>query len=463
MRGRVGVTPDVDALVRPRNGVFVRTEVNLMNIATDQELRDEGISTEHANAFKAVAASQDCVILTRTPGKACLTLLAEGYDAKGFHIKGKSCDWGPMAGFICANPLFNKSGVTGAATNLKSHVDSFTKDFEARLHATKPGDPVYAGLVQIQISEERRLALVADGKIAASSETRVITGETLLPNSNPPKPPIMVKWLLSRETSPSRWLLYYDPTGLPAVAGPSAGTDAFNAAVTRASALAPAPSSKFAAYRPVLALTNPYPQYTDGEAYKNAITGDFDLFAVWPRRGRDHDFYARVAGMNPDVKKTDIYAAEEANSIGSVVGNISEGVYYVAQLLNGGMIAIKGQEKVNRVFHSDEGGRPGMTEIDGSVAFMPDGKIHRFANNSPDFPPFVFECVRANFVTFLNSGWIDLVKAGIRDHAAELSKFTSPWAALERYIPWQGGVQEVSAKAPTQPTPTPTQPTKPAK
>lgn len=71
----------------------------------------EGISAEHAQAFLRVSLATDTVILTRTPGAAALTLLAEGYDAKGFHVKGKSCDWGPWAGFICAEPRFNKSGI----------------------------------------------------------------------------------------------------------------------------------------------------------------------------------------------------------------------------------------------------------------------------------------------------------------------------------------------------------------
>jgi hypothetical protein len=34
----------------------------------------------------------------------------EGYDLKVFHIKAKSCNWGPMAGFICQLPILNKYG-----------------------------------------------------------------------------------------------------------------------------------------------------------------------------------------------------------------------------------------------------------------------------------------------------------------------------------------------------------------
>jgi len=99
--------------------------------AKADESRAEGISAEHAQAFLRVSHDTDCIILTRTPGEAALTLLAEGYDAKGFHVKAKSCDWGPWAGFICAEPRFNKSGMGGAYGNMSAHIDSLTKDFEA--------------------------------------------------------------------------------------------------------------------------------------------------------------------------------------------------------------------------------------------------------------------------------------------------------------------------------------------
>jgi len=73
-------------------------------------LAQEGITKNCALAFSKTAEDNNCIVMTRTPGKACLQLLEEGYDAKGFHVKAKSCNWGPMSGFICVHPLFNKKG-----------------------------------------------------------------------------------------------------------------------------------------------------------------------------------------------------------------------------------------------------------------------------------------------------------------------------------------------------------------
>ncbi len=34
----------------------------------------------------------------------------ESYASKGFHVKSKSCNWGPMAGFVLSDPRFTKTG-----------------------------------------------------------------------------------------------------------------------------------------------------------------------------------------------------------------------------------------------------------------------------------------------------------------------------------------------------------------
>ena len=57
---------------------------------SENEFKKQGIPSAHMKAFADVAQQKRCVILTRTPGETCGQLLQEGYDAKGFHIKGKS-------------------------------------------------------------------------------------------------------------------------------------------------------------------------------------------------------------------------------------------------------------------------------------------------------------------------------------------------------------------------------------
>ena len=89
-------------------------------IFSKEKLREEqGFPLEHTKAFLEVAKAEKCVILTRTPGSSCEGPLAEGYAAKSFHIKAKSCNWGATAGFLCLDPFMNKKGEAGALDNLK--------------------------------------------------------------------------------------------------------------------------------------------------------------------------------------------------------------------------------------------------------------------------------------------------------------------------------------------------------
>jgi len=414
--------------------------------ADEAKLRSEGISGGHAQAFLRVAHELDCVILTRTPGEAALTLLAEGYDAKGFHVKAKSCDWGPWAGFICAEPRFNKSGLPGAYTNLKAHIDSFTKDFEKlqnewRRANSKPAEgPYYASVVPLELSDARVHWLESHGKIAAAEAgAKERRGEATIPGAGDAK----VAWLLRRDDSSGRWRVYYQRQDLPALQGEIDAdiVHTFTAALARASSDATAPPVD--SFTAVLALTNPHRPYADGsaESYKNALTGDFDLFAVWPKKEKMADFVTRVGGMglgpNDDPKdmeakiaaeKKAIYKAEGEDIIGSTTGNLSSGVYQVAVSLNMESQKIAGQSAVNRVFHSDEGGRPGMDSVDESVAFVATGTVdlpdetlvrgHMLllksaGSNANALAPFALWCARAGHAIFLNTGWLTAMQAAL--------------------------------------------------
>ena len=69
-----------------------------------------GMPIEHAKAIGLVAQRKKCVIMFRATGPVCTALLEEGYDTKGYRIHSKSCDWGPMAGFVMLDPRLNKTG-----------------------------------------------------------------------------------------------------------------------------------------------------------------------------------------------------------------------------------------------------------------------------------------------------------------------------------------------------------------
>ena len=69
-----------------------------------------GTTNAHSAAFQAAADQFRAVIGSRAVGKWATGLLEEGYATKGFHNKAKSCNWGPMAGFVLSDPRFTKRG-----------------------------------------------------------------------------------------------------------------------------------------------------------------------------------------------------------------------------------------------------------------------------------------------------------------------------------------------------------------
>ena len=86
----------------------------------------------HKNAFLTVAKSERCVIIVRATGPTCHGLLEEGYDTKGYRIHGKSCDWGPMAGFVVRDPRLNKYGMGKEKFNRAKHTESIDLDAEGQ-------------------------------------------------------------------------------------------------------------------------------------------------------------------------------------------------------------------------------------------------------------------------------------------------------------------------------------------
>jgi hypothetical protein len=81
------------------------------------EFTAQGFPPRMVVAFLTAAEKTYTVVSSRLPGGVGTDLIEAGYDLKGFQIKAKSCDWGPMAGFICQLPFLNKKGFENIAYN----------------------------------------------------------------------------------------------------------------------------------------------------------------------------------------------------------------------------------------------------------------------------------------------------------------------------------------------------------
>lgn len=409
--------------------------------ASFDDLKGEGIPRDHAEAFLGAADYGNSVILTRTPGISCGGLLAEAYDGKCFHIKGKSCNWGPMAGFVCLDPLLNKNGIWGALGNLSSHYKSFTNKYEGNT----------AGVQHIKISASRLAWLTNKGYIVTANKGAHKVGVMRAGLTNAPeflgRNDIHIPYLFKREAGV--WAIYYDRAraykllnvtrselemhfkNMLMHARKIAKAEDKNKVQWKAEHGAKLQLVQFTKprghrgfefekvyYGPLLGLSNPHAPYAGARAYLNAVTGDYDLFALWPHSDTAPDMDSRMAGMRPDITNQRIIDKEHGD-----LGNITNRVYEVGQMVNSQMAAsLASKEKPNRVFHSDEAGRPFIDDVDlPAAAFMP--KIDRIIHPSgrmqmirpsgrmylistrEELSKFILRCHAIGFRIYINKGW----------------------------------------------------------
>jgi hypothetical protein len=200
-------------------------------------------------------------------------------------------------------------------------------------------------------------------------------------------------------------------------------------------------------FYPVLGIKNPFPAYqTDGSPYvakkgigtdhpRNAVTGDYDLFAVWDLRdGKDEakgDEIRRASekgGARYSILANGIrievipgYSALEARETSEDPrwGNASSNVLLAAGVLNSNMATLSpAKVSPNAAFHSDEGGRPGIKALELPVAVFvtlagdakkPPGEITNFYRamiTTKDEFLDLLEFLRPTYRLGLHVGWV---------------------------------------------------------
>ena len=288
-----------------------------------------GITRLHAAAFQEVADQTGSVITCRAVGIYATGLINEGYASKGFHNKAKSCNWGPMAGFVLDDPRFTKVG-----GNQKG-VDGQQDALKHALHDNAIEVPLF-------ISEERRSWLLNNRLIAAiSSDTATHHVYAVAPWG------LRLEFLLKRSRPEGAikdmWAVHYQIRD-------------------RQSARTRVDKAVDGRWTPVMAMRDPM-CVVPARNYRAATTGDYDLFAVWARK----DAYSpdqldrRMVGHrelmnNIKAKRADTGEDEH-------LGNITRRIRHIRDLLNEGFQR-RGYIGGDMVHHSDEGGRPFVGDVD---------------------------------------------------------------------------------------------------
>ena len=334
-------------------------------------IAETGMPIPHGEVFQRVANQTRCVISSRAVEKWATGLLLESYATKGFHNKAKSCPWGPMAGFVMADPRFTKNpDLPGQRTDLVKTVREGGTEM-----------PLY-------ITDDRRRAL--EGPLNRIARRGGNINEMIYEATSPDG--TIMQFVLRREMNGpganglQLWAVLYGAKEK------RLSNDLFSSNKGGAGNLLP-----------VMAMVDPACSAEVRKTYRAATTGDYDLFAVFPSResfspqGQDKRMVPgsdrfRV-GIQSYIQHEDHHRGNLTPRIAAVRNMINEGVRQVGY--RGGDV----------VHHSDEAGRPLITSIDYPfVAFVPGQAEAYCVRNTSDFKTFIGSLMTAYVIT-LNPGW----------------------------------------------------------
>jgi hypothetical protein len=324
----------------------------------NEAIEATGITINHAGAFQEVATNQGWVIASRAVGKYATGLIEENYSTKGFHNKAKSCNWGPMAGFVLVDPRFTKALDTAGQE----------RDVASAIHhgATR---------VNLIISLARIRWLMKEGIYLPSQDG----------------PDAFVGFAAKEGLR-----LMFRLKRVPAV-----GPDLFSVECRSANRT----------WVAVEALRDSMATVPQAD-YRSATTGDYDLFTLWvPKKSFDNK---KILGplSSPDRRMVQHHTLEQnindgLNDTGEDehLGNMTPRLHALRNELNAAFMH-RGYTGGNMVHHSDETGRPFVKSIDLPVfAVIPNETIPYCLETAADLVTFM-KLVMATYQPVLNPGWV---------------------------------------------------------
>ncbi|HEY4355087.1 MAG TPA: anthrax toxin-like adenylyl cyclase domain-containing protein [Acidobacteriaceae bacterium] len=99
---------------------------------------ENGMKLSDMTASFKVAERLNEVIIYRSTGPWSLRWIELGYPTKNFHVKGKSSDWGPQAGFVPFDGYYSKVGhnTNAAANGVSANMDGLGHKFAGTVQLT---------------------------------------------------------------------------------------------------------------------------------------------------------------------------------------------------------------------------------------------------------------------------------------------------------------------------------------
>lgn len=367
-----------------------------------------GFHPRHVESFKQVSIESRMVIASRELNPLCTDLMMEGYAAKGFHIKAKTCDWGPMAGFVALDPRFTKAS------------QCLTKQEAAVTQAVAAG----VRAVPLVISASRLSTLFARGVIerapAGASSAAAAAASLLAVTARQGGAARARSFFLVPTEGAARWSIWYRPdVPLPSALARARLENGLSIGRTALDALAAQ------GCEPLFGLTNPR-SASAAARDTDAVCGDYDLWCVFPHAslpspGVNDRPMPRAAFVSPKIGSAVRQLAHQAALVfandaerGRIaaamgdphLGNISFAVDRLRRRLNA--VCRPGNDVV---MHGDYGGFA-LGEIDYPlIFFIPHAASgfrraeHRVAADLPELQRLLRDIRRDGFRVEPNPAW----------------------------------------------------------
>lgn len=382
-----------------------------------------GFGLEHANACEQVAHQFDAIVLFREPGEMAAGLIKDGYAMKGFRIDTKSCDWGPMSGFVCVDPRLTKNSIFHEK-NKEWTSQALTGEIHEGFFGHVVDKDWVGDYMPIVISLARMNELKAMGKIIPRKEGAEYVGE-----STASKGDTVLPWRLVPVGNASQ----------PWLKGGTADQDYFvlcvNKSGPRPFVLQYPPGAravKFRGHEVILGLINPG---TKDRGFKACVTADYDLFAIWPQAGARDQMAARHKVMGQiqagkggqgqslpsGVTRFDSID-ERMNRKGAEhhrFGAVSSRIMLVKTMINSALMTIGNYTGGNAIHHNDESGnfalaKGTLRDCFPLIGFMPMASPHPHGGpvpktflieSLPDFKELVLYARSVGYVELLKDEW----------------------------------------------------------
>ncbi|WP_244110164.1 CyaA/EF/ExoY family adenylyl cyclase toxin [Burkholderia ambifaria] len=99
-------TSSVDGRTGPQGAQV--DQASRLQAMVERVKSETGIVPSHLIKLQHAAEEHRCLIGIRPVEPIATSLIESGHPTKGFHIKGKSANWGPQAAFICVDQRWSK-------------------------------------------------------------------------------------------------------------------------------------------------------------------------------------------------------------------------------------------------------------------------------------------------------------------------------------------------------------------